>query len=61
MNNDSEKEKEIEEIKRRIDYLVNTDEISISDKIAIAKKALQVIEDNETEKAVQWIHNNKQF
>ena len=53
MNNDSEKEKEIEEIKRRIDYLVNTDEISISDKIAIAKKALQVIEDSETEKAVQ--------
>ena len=53
MTNDSEKEKEIEEIKRRIDYLINTEEISISDKIAIAKKALQVIEDNKTEKAVQ--------
>jgi len=45
---------EIEEIKRRIDYLVRTDQISVSDKIAIAKKALEIIEKSETEKeAVQ--------
>ncbi len=45
---------EIEEIKRRIDYLVRTDQISVSDKIAIAKKALEIIEKSEAEKeAVQ--------
>jgi len=41
---------EIEEIKRRIDYLVRTDQISVSDKIAIAKKALEIIEKSETDR-----------
>ncbi len=54
MNNNSEKEKKIEEIQRRMEYLKNTDQISISEKIAITKKALEIIEKSESEKeAVQ--------
>ena len=45
MDNDSEKTKEIEEIQRRIEYLKNTDSITLSDKVAILKKALEVLED----------------
>ena len=44
MENDSEKTKEVEEIRRRIDYLINTDQISDMEKIVIAKKALEIIE-----------------
>ena len=45
---------EIDEIRRRIAYLINTDEISVTDRIAIAKKALEIIEKSETDKeAVQ--------
>ena len=50
---------EIEEIKRRIEYLVSTDKISISEKIAIAKRALEIIEKDKVEKGIQWTQNNK--
>ena len=44
MNNESEKQKEIAEIQQRIQHLQDTDQISISNKIAIAKQALDIIE-----------------
>ena len=43
MNNESEKQKEIAEIQQRIQHLQDTDQISISDKIAIAKQALEIL------------------
>ena len=49
MNNVSKKEQEIEEIWRRLEYIKNTDQISISEKIAIARKALEVIEKSAAE------------
>lgn len=53
MESDSQKARESEEIKRRIDYLINTDEISAPDKIAIAMKALKIVEESKMEKEVQ--------
>ena len=50
MNTDSEKKKEIEEILRRMDYLKKTNHISISEKIAITKRALEIIEKSEANK-----------
>jgi len=44
MGNESEKQKEIAEIQLRIQHLQDTDQISISDKIAIAKQALEILE-----------------
>ena len=52
MENDSEKQKEIEEIQRRIEYLINTDQISDSEKLAIANKALKIIELSERKEVV---------
>lgn len=52
MENDSEKQKEIEEIQRRIEYLINTDQISGSEKLAIANKALKIIELSERKEVV---------
>lgn len=37
---------EIEEIKKRIEFLIRTGDISLYDKIAIAKKALEILENN---------------
>lgn len=42
---------EISEIESRIEYLKNTDQISIAEKIAIIKQALEIIEKNKTEKS----------
>ena len=54
MENESEKQREIAEIQRRMEYLRNTDQISISEKITITKKALEIFEKSESEKeAVQ--------
>jgi len=50
--NKSVKQKEIEEIQRRIEYLINTDQISDSEKVAIASKALKIIEQSEGKEAV---------
>ena len=50
---------EIEEIKRRIEYLVSTDKIWISEKIDIAKRALEIIEKDKVEKGIHWTQNNK--
>ncbi len=44
MGNESQKQKEIAEIQLRIQHLQDTDQISISDKIAIAKQALEILE-----------------
>ena len=52
MDNDTKKE-EIEEIKRRIDYLMSSSETSVSEKIVIAKKALEIIEQSKKKEAVQ--------
>ena len=49
MENESDKQKEIAEIQRRMEYLRNTDQIAISEKIAITKKALEIIEKSESE------------
>lgn len=54
MEDDSEKAKEIEEIRRRIDYLLTTDQISISDKIAIARRALEIIEGGKSKEEMEW-------
>jgi|688.fasta_scaffold1170838_2 hypothetical protein len=50
---DSDKEKELAEIKRRLDYLITTDEISDSEKVAILKNALEIIENSKGEMEVQ--------
>ena len=52
MDNDTKKE-EVEEIRRRIDYLMSTSEISVSEKIVILKKALEIIEQGKTKEEVQ--------
>jgi hypothetical protein len=49
MNNDSEKELEIEEIQRRLEYLKSTDQISIAKKLAIVKKALEIVDIGDSE------------
>ena len=51
MENDSEKD--LQEIRQRIEYLGNTDQLSVSEKIAITKMALEIIENSETKKEVQ--------
>jgi hypothetical protein len=48
MSNESKRQQEIEELARRMEYLNNTDQLSISEKIAIARKALEIIERNES-------------
>ena len=50
---DNQKDSEIAEIKRRLDYLVATDEITDSMKIDILKNALEIIETGELEREVQ--------
>lgn len=50
---DSSKEKELAEIKRRLDYLITTNEISDSEKVAILKNALGIIARSEVEGEVQ--------
>ncbi len=42
--NESEKQKEIEEIQRRIAYLIATDQISEAQKIVIARNVLNIVE-----------------
>ena len=51
-----EKQKQIliEEIQRRIEYLISTDEISDAKKVEIAREALNIIENGEKEGAVKW-------
>jgi hypothetical protein len=49
---DSTKESEIEEIQRRIDYLINTDQISSAEKAVIVTKALRIIEQSQTKEVV---------
>ena len=46
-------ELEIEEIRRRVEYLASTDTISLTEKIAIAKKALEIIEEDKVKRAVK--------
>jgi hypothetical protein len=48
MNNNIEKD--IEEIKKRMEYLKSTDQISITEKIAIVKRALKIIDESKSEK-----------
>ena len=47
MENYSEQQTEIADIQRRIEYLINTDKIPNSEKLAIASKALKIIEQSE--------------
>jgi hypothetical protein len=49
---DGTKEREIEEIQRRIDYLINTDQISSAEKAVIVTKALKIIEQSQREETV---------
>ncbi len=49
MSEDEKKQELIEEIQRRIKYLISTDEISDSEKVTIARKALNLIENGERE------------
>ena len=44
MTTDNKKREEIEEIQRRIDYLITTDDISDSEKNDIAAKILEIIQ-----------------
>ena len=44
----------VREIQRRIAYLLTTDRISESQKIAIARNVLNLIEHGEKEGVVQW-------
>lgn len=50
---ESNKERELAEIKRRLDYLITTDGISDSEKVAILKNALEIIEKSKVEGEVQ--------
>jgi hypothetical protein len=50
MSEDKEKEELIEEIRKRIRYLVSTNEISDSEKVTIVRNALNLIENGEKEK-----------
>ena len=47
MESDSERKTKIEEIQRRIDYLINTDQIADAEKEAIITKALKIIEQSD--------------
>ena len=48
-----DEEKELVEIKRRLDYLLTTDEISDSEKIVILKNALEIIENSDAKGKLQ--------
>lgn len=50
MADDNEKKVIIEEIQRRIEYLIHTDEISDTEKVVIARNVLNLIENGEREK-----------
>jgi hypothetical protein len=50
---DGNKDIELAEIKRRLDYLMTTDEISDSEKVAILKNALKIIAKSEFEEEAQ--------
>lgn len=52
MESDSEKKAEVEELQRRIDFLIQTDQISDIEKLAIARKALEIIEQCKREEVV---------
>lgn len=45
--------REIEEIERRIAYLASTDKISLTEKIEIARKAIEIIEKDKETRGVQ--------
>lgn len=47
MENESEKQREIAEIQRRIEYLIDTDQISNAEKLVIVTKALRIIEQSQ--------------
>jgi hypothetical protein len=49
---DGTTEREIKEIQRRIDYLINTDQISSAEKALIVTKALKIIEQSQGKQAV---------
>ena len=51
--NESRKKEEMEEIWRRIDYLKKTDNPSLAEKIAVAKKALKIIEKDERKRELE--------
>lgn len=50
---DNNKEGEITQIKKRLEYLITTDEISDSEKVAIVNIALMTIKKCEVEREVQ--------
>jgi hypothetical protein len=55
MSEDKEKRELIEEIQRRIKYLISTNEISDAEKVAIAREFFQALESGKekTNEAVQ--------
>ena len=53
MENDSEKSEVLQELQRRIKNLINTDQVSDEEKMAIARKALEIIEKDKKGEAVQ--------
>jgi hypothetical protein len=53
MEGDSEKNEIIQEIERRIKNLMNTDRVSDAEKMAIARKALEIIEQGEKAEPIQ--------
>jgi hypothetical protein len=50
MIEDKQKQELIEEIRRRIEYLVSTDEISDDEKVAIARNALNILDSGDLTK-----------
>lgn len=49
-NKGTQKQELIEEIRRRIQYLISTDSISETEKVVIARNVLNLIENGEKEK-----------
>ena len=53
MESDSEKREIIQEIERRVKNLMNTDRVLDAEKMAIARKALEIIEQGEKAEPIQ--------
>ena len=53
MVEEKQKQALIEEIQRRIKYLISTDRISDTEKVVIARKALSIIKDGQREQVVK--------
>jgi hypothetical protein len=50
MDEDKTKAKEVAELKKRIEYLIVTDQISDDEKLEIVQKALKIIEEDKNKR-----------